>query len=234
MTDAHCARISELRESARRPGRYDVRLEPSGEKLPVSIELIAQLKLNPGRELNPAEYARLVQGARAVACYDKALATLGARARSSADLKRWLKTKDFTDAEIAPVTEKLTALGLLDDREYARSFARSRLAPSRGFGPRRVAAELAKRGVPRAIVDETLAEHAREQEAEAAAIAEQGGEPRLSAVAAAAAKKMKALEKLEPEIKRRRLYGYLARRGFSGAEIGAVLRKIGRGEAEGG
>jgi regulatory protein len=223
--------LTALREHPRKPGRYEIVLD-GDQKLTVSVELIAELKLKPGRVLSPAELARLEAGARAVACYDKALATLGARARSTADLTRWLKTKEFSDAEIAPVVEKLTALGLLDDREYARSFARSRLAPSRGFGPRRVAAELARKGVPRQVVDEILAEHVRERDLESQDAVERGGDHGETAVEIAAAKKLKSLAKLEPAVRKRRLYGYLARRGFSGAEIAAVLRKSGKGEEE--
>lgn len=228
MTFPHCARIAEIRESPRRPGRYEVKLEPSGDKLPVSVELIAELKLKVGRELSEGEQARLLAASRLVACYDKALATLGARARSSADLRRWLKTKEFTEAEIAPTLEKLVALGLLDDWSFARNFARSRLAPSRGFGPRRVAAELAKKGVARAITDQVLAELQQEQ-SEADDEAQARGEKSSSAVELAAAKKLKALAKLDPETRKRRLYGYLARRGFGGAEIAGVLRKLGSG-----
>jgi regulatory protein len=223
--DVNGPRIAELRESPRRPGRYEVKLEPGGEKLPVSVDLIAELKLKVGRELSAAEHARLVAASRIIACYDKSLATLGARARSSADLKRWLKTKEFTDVEIAPALEKLSALGLLDDVAFARSFARSRLAPGRGFGPRRVAAELARKGVSRSITDQVLAELQLERD-EAAEEAEGRGERSESAVEQAAAKKLRSLAKLEPAVRERRLYGYLARRGFGGAEISAVLRKL--------
>ncbi len=225
MTDAHDARITEIRESPRRPGRYELKLDPSGEKLPVSVELIAELKLKVGRELTEQEHAKLLAASRIIACYDKALATLGARARSAADLKRWLKTKEFTDTEITPTLEKLSSLGLLDDQAYARSFARSRLAPSRGYGPRRVAAELARKGVSRAITDAVLAELEAER-AEAEEDAAARGERTESAVEQAAAKKLKSLAKLDPEVRKRRLYGYLARRGFGGAEIAKVLRKL--------
>lgn len=218
-------RITEIREHPRRPGRYELKLEPSGTKLPVSVDLIAEFKLKVGRELGEAEVAKLTAASRVVACYDKALATLGARARSSADLRRWLKTKEFTDVEIAPTIEKLAALGLLDDHAFARAFARSRLAPSRGFGPRRVAAELARRGVARAVVDAVLAEHQVERE-EADADANARGESRESAVEQAAAKKLKSLAKLDADTRKRRLYGYLARRGFGGNEISSVLRKL--------
>ena len=220
-------RIEKLREHPRTPGRYLVSLSRDGEQTErtVSLDLIAELKLKPGTELSEAAFFRLEEAARTTACYDKALATLGARARSTADLKRYLKTKDFTDAEIAPAIDKLQSLGLLDDLEYARTFARARLAPSRGFGPRRVAAELARKGVPRSIVDRVLAESSEEREQlrdEAAA----RGESLRSAVHEAAAKKRRALEGLAPEVQRRRMHGFLARRGFSSTEIAEVLRSM--------
>lgn len=219
------AKLVEIREHPRRPGRYEVVLDPGGEKLPVSLELIAELKLKPGRLLSEAERASLSASSRGVACYDKALATLGARARSTADLKRWLKTKEFSEAEIAPAVEKLTALGLLDDKQYALSFARSRMAPGRGFGARRVAAELGRKGVARSIVDAVLAELGAERDI-AADEARERGEVGVSAVELAAAKKLKSLAKLEPDVARRRLYGYLARRGFSQTEISTALKAL--------
>ncbi len=231
MTDAHGMRITAIREHPRRPGRYELLLSegtatPAGEaRCVVSVDLIAELKLKPGRVLAAVELQRLEAGARAVACYDKAVATLGARARSTADLRRYLRTKEFTEAEIAPVVDKLSALGLLDDRAYARTFARARLAPSRGFGPRRVAAELARKGVARNVVDAVLAELAAERAADAEDAAARGEAPR-EAVIEAAQKKLRALAKLEPEVQRRRLYGYLARRGFGGPEIAAAMRLL--------
>ncbi len=225
MTEENKARVSELREHPRRPGRYEITLEPAGDKLPVSLEIIAELKLKVGRELSVEEHAKLLAASRIVACFDKSLATLSARARSSADLKRWLKTKEFTEVEIAPTLEKLSALGLLDDLAFARSFARSRLAPSRGFGPRRVSAELARKGVPRSITEQVLSEFQLERE-EADEHAREMGETVESAVEQAAAKKLKTLAQLEPEVRKRRLYGYLARRGFDGSDISAVLRRL--------
>jgi regulatory protein len=229
-------KLSALREHPRKPGRYEIALDASGvaaepgdtptpSKLIVSVELIAELKLKPGRVLSAAELDRLQSAAAQIACYDKALATLGARARSSADLRRYLKTKEFTDEQIAPVIEKLTALGLLDDLEYARTFARARMNPSRGLGPRRVAADLARKGVPRELAEQALKELAEERSQRDEELVAQGETP-TSAVEEAAAKKLKSLSKLEPEVRKRRLFGFLARRGFSGAEISAVLRKL--------
>ncbi|WKW12487.1 regulatory protein RecX [Pseudogemmatithrix spongiicola] len=218
------ATITKLREHPRKPGRFELELD-AATTLTISLELIADLKLKVGRVLDEAEQRRLESSAQGIACYDKALATLGARARSEADLRRYLRTKEFTDEQITPAIERLTALGLLDDVAYARTFARARLAPSRGFGPRRVAAELARKGVARDIAERVLGEMALELEEQADDAAARG-ETLRSAVEVAAAKKLRSLQGLEPAVQQRRLYGFLARRGFSGAEIGTALRML--------
>lgn len=217
--------ITALREHPRRAGRYEALLDGE-ERLPLSLELIAELKLRVGRRLSAGECEQLRAGARQVECYDKALGTLGARARSTADLRRYLRTKGFAEAQVGPAVEKLTQLRLLDDLEYARTFARARLAPSRGFGPRRVAAELARKGVARGVVERVMAEE-RETLAAERNEALSRGDPLVSSVREAAEKKRRTLVGLDPQVAARRLSGYLARRGFSWAEIAEVLRDLG-------
>jgi regulatory protein len=200
-----------LAQHPRRAGRFYVDLD--GERLgAVSLEVIAELSLKLGQIVDPAIRARLDAGVRAVHCYDKALDALARRARSRADLGRWLKLREFTEQEIAPALEKLATLGLLDDLEFARGFARSRLQ-NRGFGPRRVATELARRGVSREVVDQVLAESTAEYET-----------TELETVTALIAKRARSVSHLPPETARRRLHGYLARRGFSPGTIRTALR----------
>ena len=127
--------------------------------------------------------------------------------------------------QIAPVIEKLTALGLLDDLEYARTFARARMNPSRGLGPRRISAELARKGVARSVTEQVLRELDEEREARNVEAAERG-EAIASAVEEAARKKLRSLAGMEPEVRQRRLYGFLARRGFSGEELSRAMRLL--------
>lgn len=234
MTPA--ATLTTLREHPRKPGRYEIALEraadasasdaaPGARTLTVSVDLIAEFKLKPGRQLSAAELTKLAAGAQQLACYDRALATLGARARSAADLRRYLKTKDFSDEQITPVIEKLSALGLLNDLEFARTFARARMTPSRGLGPRRIAAELARKGVARSVTEQVLRELEEEREERNAEAAERG-EATTSAAEEAARKKLRSLAGLEPAVRQRRLYGFLARRGFSGEEISRAMRLL--------
>jgi regulatory protein len=46
---------------------------------------------------------------------------------------------------------------------------------------------------------------------------------------AAAEKRMRALRAYEPEVQRRRLTGFLLRRGFSGSVVSATVRAVLRG-----
>ncbi len=205
--------VTALRENPRRAGRYvvDVAGEPVG---PVTAEIIGELGIRMGRVLDDAMLARLLAAARGVACYDKALDALARRSRSRADLGRWLRLRDFTEAEIEPVLDKLTELGLLDDHAFARGFAQSRTV-GRGFGRRRVAAELARRGVARETVDEVLSELSDSLDVT---------EP--EAMAKAAEKRARSLEKLEPAVAQRRLFGWLVRRGYDSREAMDLARRI--------
>lgn len=77
----------------------------------------------------------------------------------------------------------------------------------------------------RAVVDEVLAECAAEREL-LDENAERRGEPLRSAIQEVPAKKMRTLAALEPDVQRRRLYGFLPRRGLAASEIAKVLREL--------
>jgi regulatory protein len=105
---------------------------------------------------------------------------------------------------------------LLNDADYAVLFTRSR-ATTRGMSRRRIAAELAKRGVARDLVDAAITEVMADESIDERAIVE-----------AAAAKKFRSLAKLEPDVQRRRLYGFLARKGFAPDLVRETVAKLTR------
>jgi len=211
------ARITALREHPRRAGRYVMDLDgtPFGA---LSVERIAEYGLAVGRLVDATLRGKLARAVREVACYDKALDTLARRARSAADLARWLKEKEFTPEEIEPAIERLTTLGLLDDLAYARGFARTRLGAGRGFGPRRVAMELGRKGVAREVVESVLRELAEEE----------GGGDERDAAEAVAVRRVRGMGKLAPEVRQRRLYGFLVRRGFAMGLSAEIARRLAR------
>jgi regulatory protein len=134
--------------------------------------------------------------------YNKALETLARGPRATKDLGRWLAQRDHSPDDISATLARLTERGLLNDAAYATMFARSRLT-THHMSRRRIAAELAKRGVERATADAAIAEVMDDEAIDERAM-----------VRTAAEKKLRSLAKLEPDVQRRRLYGFLARKGY--------------------
>jgi regulatory protein len=106
----------------------------------------------------------------------------------------------------------LLDVGLINDGEFARHYARTRARRQR-FGPRRLVADLKRMGVKDQVALTAVSE----------ALAEDG----LDAgdmLRDAAARKVRSLQGVDTEVARRRLRAYLLRRGFSGREVVAVVK----------
>jgi regulatory protein len=69
------------------------------------------------------------------------------------ELGERLRSKGFSDDEIDQVLAHCAERGFLDDEKLARRFAELR-APDRGWGPRRIEAELRRRGVADGVAAE--------------------------------------------------------------------------------
>jgi len=90
-----------------------------------------------------------------------ALDLLSRRDRSEAEVRRRLREKGIADTEIDAVLARLRELNYLDDRRLAERIVAAALSTGRGYGVR-LALDLAKRGIPRDISDETLSRLAGE------------------------------------------------------------------------
>jgi regulatory protein len=138
--------------------------------------------------------------------YQLALRLLGRRDHSVAELARKLAQRGYPPAEVSEAVTRLTAIGYLDDQRFAATFAAAAVRSGRGYGPR-LKLELARRGVPAEIVTATLTALAAEQSE---------GELLATLVARRFAAFSPAVA---DDRERRRVYGYLQRRGFSLAAI---------------
>jgi regulatory protein len=146
--------------------------------------------------------------------YERALDMLEARARGADELRRLLVRKGEPAAEVDETIERLTRAGLLDDANYARQLARSK-ALGAGMSRRRIQLELSKRGVARDVSTEAIARVFEDESVDEEKLIER-----------AAAKKLRTLAKLDSATQRRRLYAFLARRGFDADDIQRVLRNL--------
>ena len=204
---------------ARRPaGRFDVLVD--GEPFAtLSLDVIEQLGLSVGRPVVGLE-ERIAGEAEALRVFDRALAMLAARARSSVELARLLVKKGEDKSLAEQAVARLVGHGLLDDDAFAQAFTRARVLGARQ-SRRRVQQELARKGVPRETTDAAIAAVFEDEQVDQSAI-----------VLEAARKKLRSLGKLEPAVRRRRLYGFLARRGYDAEDIRQAIVTIGTGEEE--
>src|SRR4051812_43378511 len=205
--------ISGIVPVARPAGRF----EGQGEGKTVatlSLEAIDRLQLAVGRSVAGFE-ERLAREAAQLKTYDRALNMLAFRARSSTELARSLVRKGEEKACVDWTVERLKEHGLLDDSAFAQSFTRAKVLGAKQ-SRRRVQQDLARRGVNRAVSDAAIDTVFEEEGVDQRAIVEE-----------AARKKLRGLRALEPAVRRRRLYAFLARRGYDADDIRAAMDAVG-------
>ena len=146
--------------------------------------------------------------------YDRALDMLEARARGVTELRRLLIPKGEPQPDVDDAIARLQRSGVLDDVAYARQFARSK-ALGAGLSRRRLQQELTKRGVAREVSDAAIDE-----------VFEEEGVDDSASIERVARKKLKTLDKLDVPTQRRRLYAFLARRGYDSDDIANVTQAL--------
>jgi regulatory protein len=193
-------------------GRFSVAVDGRETAL-LSLEAIERLRLAVGKPVDGLEDQIDLETKRLHA-YDRALNMLAFRARSSSELARSLQRKGEERPHVDWAVERLKEQGLIDDAAFARSFARSKVVDGKQ-SRRRVQQDLARKGVSRSLSDEAIDTVFEEEAVDQRAIVEE-----------AARKKLRSLAGLEPAVQRRRLYGFLARRGYALDDIRRVLSAI--------
>ena len=209
-------RVTQILEHPRKPGRYVVHVD-GGEYATVSAETVAEAKLRIGVTIDDAIAARLQDASEDTAMYDRALNLLSFRARSSRELQRRLTEKGGSRERADRVIQRLRDAGLVNDADFARQLTRSKLAG--GASRRRVQQELFKRGVSRDVADEAVAE-----------VAEDEGMTDADSIERVARKKWRTLGDVDDATRRRRLFAFLARRGFDSSDVSRVVKQL-AGEA---
>lgn len=201
----------------------------------VSLDVAAQDRLSVGQTCPPDRLERLHAAQELTNIYESALNFLSYRPRSAREVELRLRKKGYTPEQISDVMERLRRMGYVDDREFARFWVSNRMSFS-PRGPRLLRSELRQKGVPSEVVDEVLSEHTDSQ----AALQEQAEEvgveygmseepapgTDLANALALARKRMRTYGNLDPQVARRRLSGFLARRGYGYDVIDGVLKRV--------
>ncbi len=173
-----------------------------------SLSMEAARGLQRGQELGPADIARLQSEDEAHRAYAQALRLLGYRARSEGEITRALQQKGYTAVAIDTAMARLQDQRYIDDEAFARAWLEHRGR----FRPRSARAlryELQQKGVDRETINHVLLE----VDEDAAA---------WNAVAG----KLDRWGALDQEALRKKVMGFLSRRGFGYDIMRTVWRKV--------
>ncbi len=130
-------------------------------------------------------------------------------------LAKILEKREIPNEIANAVLDRFTEAQLIDDAAFARAFVNSRLAIS-GKSRSVIARELKQRGVSADDAQEALSIIDSELEDQTAY--------------SVAKKRYQQLSSLAPEVRRRRLMGFLMRRGFSSSLTTRILRDLEQSE----
>ena len=187
-------KVTSLEPQKRSSDRMNVYID--GE-FAFGLAVALAMDLYVGTELSDEEIATLKLDDEVERARDKALNYLSYRPRSAREVRDYLAQKEISAAAIEETLERLRRVDLIDDEAFARYWVKNRLK-FRPKGRRALSYELRQKGVDARTIDQSLADYD-----EAAAIEK------------AAASHARRLNHLPPDVFKRRLYGRLARRGFS-------------------
>ena len=146
--------------------------------------------------------------------YNYAPNLLSARPYATRALHRKLIQKQYSAADADDAIRRLVDNGLLNDAKYAEQYARSKITTT-GASKRRLQQDLFRKGIKSDVATNAIASVIEDDAIDPAAVIER-----------VARKKLAQLGDLEPVVLRRRLFAFLARRGYDVDEIKAVVSRL--------
>ncbi|MEM6553112.1 MAG: regulatory protein RecX [Planctomycetota bacterium] len=206
--------ITALKPTARDPNRLTIKVD---RKVVATLfhTTIADLGLTVGTEWTPDLATAVEDATHDDKALRFALSSLNRRAVSRSKLDRKLADRDHTPATRQRVLDHLEALGHLDDFTLAQSLIRSQTR-AKPAGPRLLQQKLFQAGIQKDAADRALDKHQQQLDPDAT---------RQQALDFAK-RKLAALARYDAATQRRRLYGTLARRGFSPDLIQDVMDRL--------
>lgn len=198
--------VSALRQLS--PDRVLVTLE-DGEEIRSSLGVVTDPRLYTGCALDDKALDAFRRDSLRALARDRALTLVSQRQYSAKELREKLLGKGV-DADSADYcVQWLAEHGFLDEAHYAAAIVRHYAA--KGYGPGRIRMELQRRGIPRELQDEALADAPEDTE-------------KLDRFLA-----RKLIDPTDRDAVRK-VTAALYRRGFSGEEIRSALLRLGSEE----
>lgn len=203
-----------LRKKARQPV-YAVYVD-GALAFELSDEVLLKFGLKTGDKIDDQAVERISTSEAFHRAQTFAVNYLSYRPRSSKEIQDHLRKKGFSPDLGRKVVQHLQKQGLVNDVEFARMFVRDKLKKKQ-VGKAWIRRALYEKGVSSHIVEKTFKEYVSDDDQEQAA--HQLAEKRLRLAGA-------SFEKLDQNKKRKRLFNYLLRRGFSSEVALKTVRTV--------
>ena len=202
--------VTAITEQKRRPNRRSVFIDKEFA-FGCNVNVVARFRLREGMVIGPALRKQIEEGEVQQEAFDDAMRLIRRRMQSERQLRTKLGRREFGPAVLDAVIATLKRLGYVDDARFARDRAADQ-ATVKKHGKQRAVQELMRSGVPKPTAERAVAEAYKDVD------------PRTAAVEVAA-KKAASLKRLDALTAKRRLIGFLQRRGFDYETIAHAVRR---------
>lgn len=197
-------KITALKLQKRNKNRVNIYLD--GEYA-FGLAKIVAAWLKVGQELTDEKIKQLQEQDTTDVALQKAINFLSYRPRSEDEVRKNLKKKDFEEHVITKVMERLLRNGLVDDQKFAKLWVENR-SEFRPRGSRVLRMELREKGIHEEIIESVTSNIDEDHLAYQAAM-----------------KQARKYHQLEWQDFRKKMYGFLARRGFDYGIISSIVQK---------
>lgn len=199
-------------EPQRRSGRVNVYVDGQFA-MGLHTSVVEDQALRIGLEITTEELQKVSQDEERRRAVANAVRMLESRSRSKHEIEVRLTERGYTIEIIDVVLAQLTRAGLVDDPAFAKEWVGSRSRAKEPVGPIRLRHEMKLKGINPKLAEEVLGDLNKDDElAQAMRAAQRHTKPYASYAGWMSEKK--------------RVAGYLQRRGYGWEVINAVLREV--------
>ena len=177
----------------------------------VDAGCIPKLGLRVGLEIEAQVLQKLIEADEGIRSKNYALELISNQSYSKSQMIYQLRQNGFGTEAINITLEDLEQLGHIKDEDFAKKWV-ARRQHSKPKGKKMLQHELANHSIDKATVDRVLAGIHDTEETEVALQVAQ--------------KQVKRYQSLPPEVAKRRLHGFLFRRGFDHETIQSVIERV--------
>ncbi|WP_309122957.1 RecX family transcriptional regulator [Paenibacillus sp.] len=202
--------ITSVEKQKKQQYRYNVFIDDEFA-FAVHEDVLMRHRLFKGQSVPPDRLEEVLRDEERQDAYVKAVRWLGNRPRTEKEIRTYLVRKEYEPSAIDDCVRRLTEQRYVDDERFSRSLAEERLQ-RQGKGKQWIKQELLQKGVAKATVQEAVGDIDPEEE--------------KASATTVARKRWRTLSGQEDRVAaKRKLYAYLARRGFSAAAVREAVRE---------